>query len=106
MLSILEDGAYVALDNHLVTTALQGIADVGACLGVGVVDIDIVHAAVERHSHQFERCSAVEFLEAAASDTDITHHQSCVAKLAVLHVGLNLLLLTASGENHRHRKND
>ena len=91
------NGADMALDNHLVTTALEGVADIGARLGVGVIDVDVVHAAVESHRHQLKRCRAVEFLKASAADAYLAHHQARVAQWPELHVGLFLLLLAAYG---------
>ena len=97
MLSVSPDGAYMALDNHLVATSLQRISNIGTCLGVGVIDVDIVHATIECHGHQLERCCTVELLEATTADTDFTHHQTGVAQRAEFHVALFFLLPT--GDN-------
>ena len=87
VLAVLIDGADVALDDHLVAATLQGVADVGTRLGGAVVDVDIVHAAVEGHRHQLERCRAVQLLEAAASDAYLAHLKTGGAQRTVLHIG-------------------
>lgn len=87
VLAVFVDGADVALDDHLVAAALEGVADVGARLGVGVVDVDVVHAAVQRHGHQLERGGAVQLLESAAADTDFADLEARGTQRAVLHVG-------------------
>ena len=99
VLAVLIDGADVALDNHLVAATLQGVADVGTRLGGAVVDVDIVHAAVEGHRHQLERCRAVQLLEAAASDAYLAHLKTGGAQRTILHVGgfLGCFLLASDG---------
>ena len=97
VLPVLKDGADMPLDDHLVATTLKGVANVGTRLGVGVIDVDVVHTAVERHSHKLERCGAVELLKATAADTDFTDHQAGVAQRTVFHKGF---LLPLSAANH------
>lgn len=99
VLAVLVDGADVALDNHLIAAALQGVADVGARLGCAVVDVDVVHAAVERHSHQLKRSRTVQVLESAAADADFADLEAGGTQRAVLHVGglLGGCLLAAHG---------
>lgn len=41
----------MALDDHLVAAALEGVADVAANCWVGVVDVDIVDSAVDGEVH-------------------------------------------------------
>ena len=105
VLAVFVDGSNMALDNHLVTATLQGVADIGTRHGRAVVEVDIVHAAVERHRHQLQRCRAVEFLESAASDTYFADHEAGVTQRSVLHVGL-FLFRSAGGEHQRRNSEE
>ena len=89
--------SYVALYDHLVAAPLQGVAYVAARHRAGVVDVDIVHAAVQRHGHQLQRRRAVKLLEAAAADAYLAHHQPRLTQRTVLHIGLflNSFMLTS-----------
>ena len=82
--------ADVALDNHLVAAVAEAVADVAAHLGVGVVDVHVVDAAVEGGGDQLAGGCGVNLIEAAAADADHAHTQAGAAEGAVLHVGVLL----------------
>ena len=78
----------MALDDHLVAAVTETVADVAAHLGVRVVDVHVVHAAVKGGGHELTGGGGVDLLEASAAEADDPHAQAGAAERAVLHVGV------------------
>ena len=77
--------ADMALDDHLVATALEGVADVVADDGVGIVDVDIVDAAIDSDVHEGTALRGVYFAEGGTAYADFAHLEFGAAQLAVCH---------------------
>ena len=101
--------AHVALDHHLVATALERVADVAAHRGVGIVNVDVVHAVVEGVSHVFAGLCRVKLAERAAADADLAHADAGAAQRAVGHVRVlfesRFLLTGEHRQNHANQQN-
>ena len=105
MLTILEDSTDMPLYYHAVATAFQCDTDVRAGHWIGIVNVNVVHAAVKRHIHQSDGASRVQLLKASAANTNLTHFQTRVAKRTVSHYILWCLMASHCQQRHRqHQK--
>ena len=103
VLPVLENGADMGLDNHAVAAAFEGCTDVGAGFGVGIVDVDVVDAAIQCHVHQGNGASRIEFFESTTAYADFTYRKACVAQWAVGHGVLRGVLASHLHECERQK---
>ena len=103
VLPVLENGADMGLDNHAVAAAFEGCTDVGAGFGVGIVDVDVVDAAIQCHVHQGNGASRIEFFESTTAYADFTYREACVAQWAVGHGVLRGVLASHLHECERQK---
>ena len=98
----------MALDNHLFAAVAEAVADIAAHLGIGIIDVHIVHPVVKGAGHELTGGGGINILEAAAAEADDTHTQAGAAQCAVLHIGIfnKLFFLVTRNNNEGQTKEE